>query len=100
MLHCTVDVVLGSKPEILRSSNSCPQCLDCVAKLLLRRLANRDSVGMGADSRERSMMGRREDGQGQFFYSFDLDEAVPSDHLVRQIDGVLDLAWVHKELAP
>jgi hypothetical protein len=28
------------------------------------------------------------------------DEAVPSDHLVRQIDGVLDLAWVHKELAP
>jgi hypothetical protein len=45
---------------------------------------------------ERSMMGRREDGQGQFFYSFDL---VPSDHLVRQIDGVLDLGWVHKELA-
>jgi transposase len=25
---------------------------------------------------------------------------VPPDHLVRQIDGVLDLAWVHKELAP
>jgi transposase len=46
------------------------------------------------------MMGRREDGQGQFFYSFDLDEVVPSDHLVRQIDAVLDLGWVHKELAP
>jgi transposase len=55
---------------------------------------------MGGDSRERSMMGRREDGQGQFFYSFDLDEVVPSDHLVRQIDAVLDLGWVHKELAP
>ena len=25
---------------------------------------------------------------------------VPPDHLVRQIDGVLDLSWVHKELAP
>jgi hypothetical protein len=25
---------------------------------------------------------------------------VPTDHLVRQIDGVLDLGWVHKELAP
>ena len=37
------------------------------------------------------MMGRREDGQGQFFYSFDLDKVVPPDHLVRQIDGVLDL---------
>ena len=46
------------------------------------------------------MMGRRKGGQGQFFYSFNLDEVVPLDHLVRQIDGVLDLAWVHKELAP
>src|SRR5271167_3096288 len=46
------------------------------------------------------MMGRRGDGQGQLFYSFDLDEVVPPDHLVRQIDAVLDLSWVHKELAP
>jgi transposase len=46
------------------------------------------------------MMGRRERGQGQFFYVFDLDKVVPADHLVRQIDGVLDLDWVHKELAP
>jgi transposase len=49
---------------------------------------------------ERSMMGRREGGQGQFFYAFDLAQVVPADHLVRQIDGVLDLDWVHKELAP
>jgi hypothetical protein len=34
------------------------------------------------------------------FYSFDLDKVVPPDHLVRQIDGLLDLSWVHKELAP
>ena len=46
------------------------------------------------------MMGRRERGQGQFFYAFDLDKVIPPDHLVRQIDGVLDLDWVHKELAP
>jgi len=46
------------------------------------------------------MMGQRKDGQGQFFYSFDLDEVVPPDHLVRQIDAVLDLGWVHNELAP
>jgi transposase len=46
------------------------------------------------------MMGRREDGQVQFLYAFDLDKVVPADHLVRQIDGVLDLSWVHKELAP
>jgi transposase len=46
------------------------------------------------------MMGRQERGQGQFFYSFDLDKVVPPDHLVRQIDGILDLTWVHKELEP
>src|SRR6202012_5182315 len=46
------------------------------------------------------MLGRQESGQGQFFYSFDLDKVVPRDHLVRQIDGLLDLSWVHNELAP
>src|SRR5260370_36867076 len=73
---------------------------ECVAKLSLRPRANRDSVGLRGDSRERSMMGRREGGQGQFFYAFDLDKVVPPDHLVRQIDSVIDLSWVHKELAP
>jgi len=46
------------------------------------------------------MMGRREDKQVQFLYAFDLDKVVPADHLVRQIDEVLDLSWVHKELGP
>jgi hypothetical protein len=46
------------------------------------------------------MMGRQEGGQSQFFYAFDLDEVVPPDHLVRQIDAMLDLSWVHKEFAP
>src|SRR5499425_3592854 len=45
-------------------------------------------------------MGRRENRQGQFFYAFDLDKVVPPDHLVRQIDSVLDLNWVHRELRP
>src|SRR6201990_115778 len=46
------------------------------------------------------MLGRQKSGQGQFFYAFDLDKVVPPDHLVRQIDGLLDLGWVHNELAP
>jgi transposase len=45
------------------------------------------------------MMGRRDDRQAQFFYAFDLDKVVPSDHLVRQIDAVLDLNWMYDELA-
>ena len=46
------------------------------------------------------MMGRQNDDQGHLFYEFRLDEAVPNDHLVRKIDAVLDLSWVHAELAP
>ena len=46
------------------------------------------------------MMGRRQNGEVQFLYAFDLDKVVPPDHLVRPIDGVLDLSWVQKELAP
>src|SRR6201987_1852828 len=45
------------------------------------------------------MMGRLNRDQGQLFYSFNLDEAVPDDHLVRKIAAVLDLSWVHDELA-
>ena len=43
-------------------------------------------------------MGRLKHDQGQFFYSFCLDEAVPADHRVREIASVLDLSWVHTEL--
>jgi transposase len=47
-----------------------------------------------------TMMGRLNQDQGQLFYSFCLDEVVPSDHRVREIAAVLDLSWVHAELAP
>src|ERR1700752_267934 len=46
------------------------------------------------------MMGRLNHDQEQFFYSFRLDEAVPQDHPVREVAAVLDLSWVHSELAP
>jgi len=46
------------------------------------------------------MMGRQNNDQGHLFYEFRLDDAVPDDHLVRKIDAVLDLSWVHGELAP
>jgi transposase len=44
------------------------------------------------------MMGRLKHDQGQFFYSFCLDEVVPADHRVREIASVFDLSWVHTEL--
>ena len=45
-------------------------------------------------------MGRSSHDQGQLFYSFNLEEVVPDDHLVRAISRVLDLSWVRTELAP
>ena len=45
-------------------------------------------------------MGRLDHDQEQLFYSFCLEEVIPEDHLVRKIAAVLDLSWVHAELAP
>ncbi len=45
------------------------------------------------------MMGHLKRGQGQLFYSFCLEDAVPTDHLVRGVAAVLDLTWVRGELA-
>jgi transposase len=47
-----------------------------------------------------AMMGRLNGNQSQLFYEFNLDDVVPADHLVCEIDAVLDLSWVHGELAP
>jgi transposase len=45
------------------------------------------------------MMGRLNHDQREFFYSFRPEEVVPVDHPVRAIAAVLDLSWVHSELA-
>src|ERR1700675_4372501 len=54
----------------------------------------------GGKQRERAMMGRLDQDQGQLFYSFCLEEVVPDDHQVRAIASVLDLSWVYGELSP
>jgi transposase len=46
------------------------------------------------------MMGQINQDQGQFFYSFCLDDVIPDDHRGREIAAVLDLSWVRAELAP
>jgi integrase/recombinase XerD len=42
------------------------------------------------------MMGRRQQGQGQLFYEFRLDEAVPDDRLVWKIRALLELSWAKR----
>ncbi len=46
------------------------------------------------------MMGERSGSQGRFFYRFDLEKRIPSDHLLRKIDAVLDLSKLRSQLAP
>src|SRR5437867_1475529 len=46
------------------------------------------------------MMGQGSGGHRQLFYSFNLDDHVPSDHLLRGIDRFLDLGELRRHLAP
>ncbi len=46
------------------------------------------------------MMGQRAQRQSALFYEFDLDEAVPQDHLLRGIDRFVDLADIRRHLEP
>ena len=46
------------------------------------------------------MMGRNDKPQKPLFYSFNLNDLVPQDHLLRQIDRFLDLSDLHEHLAP
>jgi len=46
------------------------------------------------------MMGERQGSQDRLFYEFDLEAMVPADHLLRQIDAVLDLSELRDRLAP
>jgi len=46
------------------------------------------------------MMGAPVGRQDRLFYEFDLEDMVPSDHLLRRIDAVLDLSWLRNEMKP
>ncbi len=44
-------------------------------------------------------MGEGSGGQGQFLYNFILEDRIPQDHLLRQIDRMLDLSDLRRHLA-
>jgi transposase len=46
------------------------------------------------------MMGQQAGRQDQLFYSFNLDDQVPKNHLLRGIDRFLDLSELRRHLAP
>lgn len=46
------------------------------------------------------MLGERVGQQDRLFYEFDLDDRIPTDHLLRRLDAVLNLSWLRTKLAP
>jgi transposase len=46
------------------------------------------------------MMGSNDKPQDELFYAFNLNDVVPRDHLLRDIDRVLDLSDPREHLAP
>ena len=46
------------------------------------------------------MMGPRQVEQGALLYNFSIDAHVPADHLLRSIDGFVDLSELRGDLAP
>ena len=46
------------------------------------------------------MMGQQNSGQDRLFYSFNLDDRVPQNHLLRGIHQFLDLSELRRHLAP
>ena len=63
-------------------------------RLRLEKLA-RLSASVGANS----MMGQLPGGQQRLFYSFNLEDHVPAQHLLRSIDQCLDLSDLRAYLA-
>lgn len=45
------------------------------------------------------MMGRQAGGQERLFYTFNLEDHVPANHLLRRIDRCLDFSGLHQHLA-
>jgi hypothetical protein len=84
----TTDSVMhgSSRPILLKNSVEWQKRSDLLA--LGRRLGNIGMMGCQASNQER------------LFYSFKLDDHVPSNHLLRGIDQFLDLNELRQHLAP
>jgi len=42
------------------------------------------------------MLGPRQEAQSALFYDFSIEDHVPSDHVLRAIDGIIDLSGVRR----
>ena len=45
------------------------------------------------------MLGPKQEAQSALFYDFSIEEHIPSDHILRAVDGVIDLSGVRQHLS-
>ena len=45
------------------------------------------------------MIGKQNRWQGTLFMTGSLKELIPSDHILKRVDKVLDISWLHKEVS-
>jgi hypothetical protein len=64
----------------------------------LKKPSTPDSVVVG-DSQlaERSMLGRKERDQLEFFITGSLRQLIPDQHVLARVDRILDLSWLREE---
>ena len=67
--------------------------------MVLKTLAAREWLCFREDNTENIAMLVQQDAQEQLFYSFRLEDHVPGDHLLRQLDAVLKFERVRSTLA-
>jgi transposase len=59
-----------------------------------------ESEAQADDEGDVTMMGQRASVQDQLFYSFNLEQHIPPDHLLRNVDRCLDLGALRQQLTP
>jgi len=42
------------------------------------------------------MIGRRDRSKQSLFIAGDIEQFIPDDHILKRVDHVLDLSWLHK----
>ena len=45
------------------------------------------------------MIGKQDRWQGTLFMTGSLEELIPGDHILKRVDKVLDLSWLHKKVS-
>lgn len=72
-------------------------CVNSVEKVAASHAVGK--IALSASVGANSMMGQLPGGQQRLFYSFNLEDHVPAQHLLRSIDQCLDLSDLRAYLA-